>query len=92
VNLRDKPLAQCVEFIDKHFELYLWKTDRVIKLFKANNVKLYMYCDLPADLLKSGGFEKVESVQAWIDERAARKDGKLRVINNGNKLMVAPKG
>jgi len=91
VRLRDKPLAECTEFIDKHFELYLWKTDRVVKLLKANKVKLYLFCELPADLLKSAGIEKAESIQKWVDERAARKNGKFRIINNGNKLLVMPK-
>ena len=91
VKLRDNSLEECVSYIDKNFELYLWKTDRVLKLFKANDVKISLYCQLDSELLKQGGFSKAESIQAWIDERAARGDGKVRVINNGNKLLVTPK-
>jgi nickel-dependent lactate racemase len=90
VRLRDKPLAECVEFLDRNFELYMWKTDRVVKLFKANGVRIWLYCDLPEDLVKAGGFRKCTDVQAWIDERAARGDGKIRIINNGNKMLVSP--
>jgi nickel-dependent lactate racemase len=91
VNLRDKSLEESVSYIDQHFELYLWKTDRVLKLFKANDIKVYLYCGLDGKLLEAGGFKKAESIQAWIDDRAARGDGKIRVINNGNKLLVSPK-
>ncbi|MFA6032413.1 MAG: lactate racemase domain-containing protein [Myxococcota bacterium] len=90
VKMRDWPLEKCVGFIDAHFELYLWKTDRVLKLFKANNVKMYMYCDLPAELLASAGITKVDDIQKWVDERAKRGDGKVRVVNNGNKLLITP--
>jgi nickel-dependent lactate racemase len=90
VRFRDVPLDACASEIDRIFELYLWKTDRVLKLFKANRVKIHVYCGLDAGLLESAGFQKAESIQAWVNERAARGDGKLRVINNGNKLFVTP--
>ncbi|MBI5527089.1 MAG: DUF2088 domain-containing protein [Deltaproteobacteria bacterium] len=90
VRFRDMPLEACASEIERAFELYLWKTDRVLKLLKANRIRMHLFCGLDAGLLESAGFRKAESIQAWVDERAARGDGKLRVINNGNKLFVTP--
>ncbi|RJO64952.1 MAG: DUF2088 domain-containing protein [Myxococcales bacterium] len=82
------PLDQALDYIDKHFELYLWKTDRVLKLMRASNIKLYLYSELPPEIIEKGGFTPVKDPQAWIDERASRGDGQLRAINDGNKLLV----
>jgi len=88
VNLRDKPLKECSEFIEKNFRLYLWKTDRVLKLMKENKVKIHLHSELPDEKVKQGGFIPAGDIQEWIDERAGRKDGKFLVIDNGNKILV----
>lgn len=90
VLLRKKTLAEATDWIDKNFELYLWKTDRVLKLMLQQKVKLYLYSELPAEKVKPGGFISVNDPNAWTAERAERKDGKLRVIDEGNKLLVIP--
>jgi len=88
-GLRDETLKKCSEFIDKNFELYLWKTDRVLKLMKENKVRIYLYSRLDPERVKQGGFIPAVSVQAWIDERVERADGgTFRVIDNGNKVLV----
>ena len=90
VRLRTKPLGEATDWIDKNFELYLWKTDRVLKLMLQQKVKLYLYSELPAKKIEPGGFISVSDPNRWISERAGRGDGKLRVIDNGNKLLIVP--
>jgi len=90
VKLRGKPLVEATDWIDKNFELYLWKTDRVLKLMLKQKIKLYLYSELPAEKIEPGGFISVTDPDEWISERAKRNDGKLRVIDEGNKLLVIP--
>ncbi len=90
VALKEKPLAEAADWIDKNFELYLWKTDRVLKLMLQQKIKLYLYSELPSEKIESGGFISVTDPNKWIAERAKREDGKLRVIDEGNKLLVIP--
>jgi nickel-dependent lactate racemase len=90
IRLREKPLSEATDWIDKNFELYLWKTDRVLKLMLQQKVKLYLYSKLPAEKIEPGGFISVADPNRWIAERAKRNDGKLRVIDEGNKLLVVP--
>jgi hypothetical protein len=90
-KLKDRTLEECLQFIDKNFELYLWKTDRVLKLMKENKVKIYLYGQLSPEKVKEGGFIPVENIQPWIDERIKRADGKFNVIDNGNKILVKGK-
>jgi len=90
VRLREKTLSEAAEWIDKNFELYLWKTDRVLKLMLQQKVKLYLYSELPAEKIKPGGFIPVTNPNKWIFERTKRGDGKLNVIDEGNKLLVIP--
>lgn len=90
VRLRKKPLSEATDWIDKNFELYLWKTDRVLKLMLQQKIKLYLYSELPAEKTEPGGFISVTDPNAWIAERAKRNDGKLRAIDKGNKLLVIP--
>ncbi|HIH96875.1 MAG TPA: hypothetical protein HA348_05280 [Thermoplasmata archaeon] len=88
VRMRDWPLERATKFIDENFELYLWKTDRVLKLLKENRTKLYFYCELEAEKLERAGLSKAESLQDWIDERIERSDGLFTVIDDGNKIAV----
>jgi len=90
VKLRKKALGEATDWIDKNFELYLWKTDRILKLMLQQKVKLYLYSELSAEKIKPGGFIPVTNPNEWIFERAKRGDGKLRVIDEGNKLLVIP--
>ncbi|HUU03869.1 MAG TPA: lactate racemase domain-containing protein [Myxococcota bacterium] len=86
VRLRKKPLAEARREIADNFELYLWKTDRVLRIL--DQVKIYLHSELPAAVLGPGGFETAPDIQAWIDERVRRSDGKFTVIDHGNKLCV----
>ncbi len=88
VRMRDWELDACREWIDANFELYLWKTWRVLRNFKADRVQIHVHCQLPPERLEAGGFHHVADPQAWIDERAARGDGKLRAVDNGNKMLI----
>ncbi|MFH2005983.1 MAG: lactate racemase domain-containing protein [bacterium] len=88
VRMKDQPLEDCYREIHDGFKLYLWKTWRVLRLFKRDRIKIWMYGELPADILRAGGFEHAPDPQAWIDERAARGDGKFVLIDGGNKLLV----
>lgn len=91
VKMRDWEFDKVQDFIENNFELYLWKTFRVLRLFKIDNVKLFLHCELPPSVLEQGGFHAAPDIQAWIDERAARGDGKFTIIDNGNKLFVLGK-
>ena len=53
-------------------------------------VKLYLYSELPAEKIEPGGFIPITDPNGWIAERAKRNDGKLRIIDEGNKLLVVP--
>jgi nickel-dependent lactate racemase len=88
VRFTDQPLDVWDRFVQDHFELYLWKTDRVLKLFKEHGVSIHMHCGLDPVTLAQGGFTSTADPQAWIDERAARGDGLFRFIDNANKLLV----
>jgi nickel-dependent lactate racemase len=88
VRFRDRPLEEWRRHAEEHFELYLWKTDRVLKLLSTHGIQVYLYSRLPAEILARAGFRHAPDPQAWIDERAARKDGLFRFINKGNKLLV----
>ena len=90
VTLRRRPLPEALAWIDEHFELYLWKTARVLRNFGQDRLRISVHGHLPPERLAEGGFEPCADPQAWIDERAARGDGRLRVIDNGNKLFVQP--
>jgi nickel-dependent lactate racemase len=89
VELLPKTLDECEEYIRDHFELYLWKTIRVLRLTKKYGLSLFLHSELPDDVVTKAGFTPVRDPQAWIDERAKRGDGKLLVIDNGNKLFVS---
>lgn len=88
VVLRHQPLDQAYRWIDANFQLYLWKTWRVLRNFGHDRLRIHVHSQLPDAALEEAGFVAVADPQAWIDERAARGDGLLRVIDNGNKLLV----
>jgi len=91
VRLHRLPLDQARKEIDANFELYLWKTDRVLRLLNGQRVRIWIHSNLPAETLEPGGFQVADDVQAWVDERVARGDGSFIVIDQGNKLLVTPK-
>jgi nickel-dependent lactate racemase len=91
VRLKSMPLEEARRQIADNFELYLWKTDRVLRLLKETGVRISIHSELSAEVLKDGGFDSAPDIQAWIDERAARADGKFTVIDIGNKLCVTGK-
>ncbi len=82
------PIDEALKDIDDNFELYLWKTDRVLKLLRVANINLHLHSALPPELVRNGCIEPCENPQAWIDERANRGDGQVRAIDEGNKLLV----
>ncbi len=88
IALRDEPLEACFDEIDENFELYMWKTYRVLRNFKGDRLKIHVHSQLAPERLVEAGFIPVADPQAWIDERAARGDGSLRAIDQGNKLLV----
>ncbi len=88
VKLLPKSLDESTAWINDNFKLYLWKTDRILKLLFEQNVKLYLFSELPDDIVKTGGFVPVKDPDKWIAERAKQNDGKVRAIDNGNKLLV----
>lgn len=90
VRLVQLPLEQARRQIADNFEMYLWKTDRVLRLLRGDNLAIYLYCQLDEQRLAPGGFRKAPDIQAWIDERVARRDGLFTVIDQGNKLCVTP--
>lgn len=91
VRLLPLPFDEAEAWIRDNFELYLWKTHRVLRLLKVDRVKLYLHSELPPDLVSAAGFVPVADPQAWLDERAARGDGLCHVIDNGNRLLVVGK-
>jgi nickel-dependent lactate racemase len=92
VAWRSRSLGDWDGWVQDHFELYLWKTDRVLKLQKEKRVKLYLYSELPDEKVTPGGFIPVRDPNAWIAERAARHDGRVSAIDDGNKMLVIPEG
>jgi nickel-dependent lactate racemase len=88
VKFIGQPLNVWNRYVREHFELYLWKTDRVLKLLKENGISIHMHCELDPSVLARGGFGSTPDPQAWIDERAARGDGLFRFIDNGNRLFI----
>lgn len=91
VRLREKPLEEARAEIKENFELYLWKTDRVLRLLNGDKVTIYLHSEKEPDVLAQGGFLSAPDIQKWIDERVARDDGMFTVINDGNKLCVTGK-
>jgi len=89
VRFSNQPLSVWDRYVQDHFELYLWKTDRVLKLFKEHGISIHMHCGLDPAILAQGGFASAADPQAWIDQRVARGDGLIRFIDNGNKLFVS---
>lgn len=87
-GLKDLPISEAAKWIDGHFELFLWKTDRVLKLMNRRKVKLYLYSTLPDKMAAAIGLAPVKDIQKWIDERTSRKGSKFRVIDQGNKILV----
>jgi lactate racemase len=88
VELLDRPIEECRAHIEARFQLYMWKTYRVLKNYKNDRLTLHLHSTLPDDVVRRGGFVPVRDPQAWIDERAARGDGRLRAIDHGNKTFV----
>lgn len=88
VKLHKKPLKESIKWIDENFELYLWKTDRVLKLMHRRKLKLYLHSTLPDEKVKAIGFIPVKNIQEWINERAKRNDSPIRIIDQGNRLLV----
>lgn len=89
VCLQCQPLDDCETHIRDHFELYLWKTIRVLRLTKRYGLKLYLHSELADEALIKAGFIPEPDPQRWLDERAGRGDGKCHVIDGGNKLFVS---
>lgn len=90
VRLLPLPLEQARREIAENFEMYLWKTDRVLRLLNGERLAIYFYCQLEEQRLAAGGFHKAPDIQTWIDERVARSDGLFTVIDQGNKLCITP--
>ncbi|MBI5499408.1 MAG: DUF2088 domain-containing protein [Deltaproteobacteria bacterium] len=89
VKLLALPFAEAEAWIRDHFELYLWKTHRVLRLLKVDGVKLCLHSELAPEKVAAAGIIPVADPQAWIDERAARGDGTCRVVDNGNRLFIS---
>jgi nickel-dependent lactate racemase len=88
VALKDRPIDECRQFIEDNFKLYMWKTFRVLKNYKDDRLTIHLHSKLGDDVVRQGGFVPVKDPQAWIDERAARGDGLVHVIDNGNKTFI----
>jgi nickel-dependent lactate racemase len=86
-KMKDWPIEKSAKWINDHFELYLWKTDRVLKLMNRRRVKIYLYSTLPDEKVKAIGFTPVKDVQGWIDVRCGQ-GARIRVIDDGNKMLV----
>lgn len=90
-RLKDLPLGEATKWIADNFELYLWKTDRVLKLMNGRKIKIYLHSALPDSKVRAIGFIPANDIQSWIDERALRCDSPIRVIDHGNKILVMKK-
>ncbi|MDJ0765701.1 MAG: lactate racemase domain-containing protein [Myxococcota bacterium] len=88
VRLLPQPLEAARAEISDNFELYLWKTDRVLRLIKGQKVQIHLFSQAPEKRLEPGGFYAAPDIQSWIDARVARNDGLFTVINDGNKLCI----
>lgn len=86
-RMKDWPIEKSAKWIDENFELFLWKTDRVLKLMNRRKVKLYLYSTLPDEKVSVVGFTPVKNIQDWIDLRC-KDNAKFRVIDDGNKLLI----
>jgi nickel-dependent lactate racemase len=86
-----RPLDEWRQWVNGNFELYLWKTDRMLKLLLDQRIRLSLYSELPDERVQAGGFVPVHEPDAWIRERAARGDGRALVIDEGNKVQVIPR-
>ena len=51
VRLQDASLEECFRDLHDNFELYKWKTWRVLRLFKRDRIKLWIHGELPAEIL-----------------------------------------
>ena len=91
VHMNGWPIEKSSKWIDENFELYLWKTDRVLKLMNRRNIRFYLYSTLPDEKVKAIGFTPIKDIQPWINERADRNDSPIRIIDNGNKILVLSK-
>lgn len=90
-KMKNWPVEKSSKWIAENFELYLWKTDRVLKLMNRRKIKIYLYSTLPDEKVEAVGFIPVKDIQSWINERC-KKNAVLRVIDDGNKILVMPKG
>jgi hypothetical protein len=88
VAMKDWPIERSSAWIRDHFELYLWKTDRVLKLMKRRKIRIYLHSTLPVEKVEAIGLVPVKDIQKWIDERTAGKTATFRVVDQGNKLLV----
>lgn len=83
-----QPLSVWQDYVADNFKLFMWKTDRVLKLFKESGIKIYLYSQLKDEVVSAGGFIPEHDPQRWISERAERHDGKIRFVDEANKLCV----
>ena len=90
-NLCNVDVNEATKWIGNNFELYLWKTDRVLKLINGRKVKIYLHSTLPDETIKAAGFIPCHDIDKWISERQNRNDGKCRIIDQGNKILVMSK-
>ena len=88
LKLKEWPLDKCFEHINENFELYMWKTYRVLKNFKQDELEIHIHSELPDKTLREAGFIPAPDIDAWVREREARNDGLFRVIDGGNKLCI----
>lgn len=90
LRLLQQDVADAEKWIADNFKLYLWKTDRVLKLVKRDQIKLYLYSDIDQEKLEGSPFTPVTDPQAWIDERV-QKGLRFNVIDSGNKVLTIGK-
>ena len=90
-NLCKIDIDEATKWIGNNFELYLWKTDRVLKLMNGRKIKIYLHSTLPDNIIEQAGFIPCHNIDEWINERTNKKDGKLRVIDQGNKILIMKK-
>ena len=88
VKLKDEPYSKARKWLEENFQLGLWKTNRVLELFHIHDLKIYLHCTLPERYIRDGGFIPCPDPQKWLEERAARCDGKLNVIDEGNRIWA----